>query len=60
VIFFRPVKWSTKTELEFTINLGIFSRAIDSFYRGSSFFINWGKETPPTEPACQWSNQSQV
>lgn len=34
VVFFRPEKWSTKTELQFTINLGIFSQAIDSFYRG--------------------------
>jgi hypothetical protein len=57
VVFFRPVKWSTKTELEFTVNLGIFSQAIDSFYRGCSFFLDWGKETPPTEPACQWRSK---
>src|SRR5215211_7790478 len=55
VVFFRPVPyWNTKTELQFTINLGIFSQAIDSFYRGSSFFIASGKETPPNEPDCQW------
>lgn len=57
VVFFRPEKWSTKTELQFTINLGVFSQAIDSFYRGSSFFIVWGKETPPTEPYCQWRSK---
>ena len=34
VVFFQIGKWTTKTELEFTISLGIFSQAIDSFYRG--------------------------
>jgi Domain of unknown function (DUF4304) len=48
VVFFQIGKWSNKTELEFTINLGVFSQAIDSFYR------EWGKESPPPEPACHW------
>jgi hypothetical protein len=50
--FFQIGKWSTKTELEFTVNLGVFLQAIDSVYRGCSFFYTGGKKLhPPSLPA---------
>jgi hypothetical protein len=48
MLFFQKGKWNTKTELEFTVNLGIFSRAIDNFYQ------EWGKETPPEWGYDHW------
>jgi hypothetical protein len=48
VLFFQNSKWNTKSELEFTVNLGVFSRIIDKFYQ------EWGKETPPEWGYDHW------
>ena len=41
ILFFQKGKWNTKTQLEFTVNVGVFSWAIDRF------FEDWGKDAPP-------------
>lgn len=41
MLFFQKGKWNTKTQLEFTVNLGVFSKAIDRFFQ------DWAKETTP-------------
>jgi hypothetical protein len=48
ILFFQKGKWNTKTELEFTVNLGVFSKAIDRF------FLDWGKDAPPEWGYDHW------
>ena len=48
MLFFQKGKWNTKTELEFTVNLGVFSQSIDRFFQ------DWGKDAPPEWGYDHW------
>ena len=51
MLFFQKGKWNTKTQLEFTVSVGVFSRAIDRFFQ------DWEKDTPPEWGYEHWSKR---
>lgn len=51
MLFFQKGKWNTKTRLEFTVNLGVFSQALDRFFQ------EWGKDAPPEWGYQHWSKR---